>query len=149
MVMNSIIFVAAGLLIPIVNNPLVGLEAPLPFPDPPSKSPKSAAFPSVDIVTNSILLEYAGAVPPKTPLVYDARQDNAYLATAKSPTSTELPVESIVMYCITFVFAPEPLVSPPAISPLVELDAPLVTPPVTLVIKSPKSCAFPVDDIVT
>ena len=59
------------------------------------KSPKSAASPSVEIVTKSIIL-FEGFLPANIPLVCDAQPASSVLASDKSPNSTEFHVAAIV-----------------------------------------------------
>ena len=68
------------------------------------------------------------------------------LATLKSPKSCAFPVELMVMNSITFVFGyGADTTVPPLNTPLVELEQALIPPLAAL--KSPKSIAFPVDEI--
>ena len=63
------------------------------------KSPKSIAFPSVDIVMNSIIFDFEPGLPPaKIPLVELPPPLIPFLASVKSPKSTIFPSCEIVTY---------------------------------------------------
>ena len=88
-VTKSIILVLFGFSPP-PNTPRVEFEsAPVPFLTS-VKSPKSVAFPVVDVVTNSIVLTLAGATYPKlnTVLVEEEHPDPEEQISERSPKST-------------------------------------------------------------
>ena len=69
------------------------------------------------------------------------------LPALKSPKSCAFPVDDMVIYSITFVFGyGSETTVPPLNTPLVELEQAPINPLAAL--KSPKSIAFPVDEIV-
>ena len=76
--------------------------------------------------------------PPKQALVGEATAPRLSLAIVMSPKSVAFPSEAIVTYLIVFITEP-----PPAASPLVEFDAPIMSFCVTK--SSPKSEPFPVE----
>ena len=98
---KSIVFTFVGVAPP-PKTPRVLLEQPAgPLSRALDKSPKSCEFPVVDIVINSIILTLdagLGTYPPaKTPRVDDAHAPKSLLDPLKSPKSTALPVDAIVI----------------------------------------------------
>ena len=61
------------------------------------RSPKSAAFPNVDIVIKSIEFIIGPAEPANIPLVDEEQLEVLSLTRVKSPKSCAFPVDAIVM----------------------------------------------------
>ena len=114
MVIKSIVFTP-----PLANTALVLLETALKDESVRVKSPKSLAFPVVEIVINSIELTSAGETrpPPITPRVGDAEQATPLLLSPpRLPKSVASPNVAIVTKSISsFLLGSEP----PAHIPLV------------------------------
>jgi hypothetical protein len=84
------------------------------------KSPKSTAFPIVNIVTYAIVFVYDGEVPPlKTPRVLEEHPELEAVAVNKSPKSCAFPRVAIVIKSIVFTCEG---VRPPANKPLNALE---------------------------
>ena len=97
----------------------------------------------VAIITKSIVLVYAGSLPPRnTPRVELDKLPYPDCVRVKSPKSDALPADAIVTKSIVFTFAGATVPKP--IKPRVALEA---VPPQVLAeveVKSPKSFPFPV-----
>ena len=107
-------------------------------------SPKSVAFPVVEIVTNCmVFVAPLGTLPPScTALVFDAHEATDNTAAAKSPKSCALPSVERVINSIVFVLADGPG-PPPILRPLILLLVFVVLPLVAD--NSPNCVADPPD----
>ena len=93
---------------------------------PECKSPKSVAFPSVAMVTNSIELSVDGCEPPAANALTVLPAVSAYfLSVINSPNLVEFHFDAISIDCIIFCSAEAGLiVTPPNIIPRVGELAP-------------------------
>ena len=130
-------------------NPPWSLDAAAPEYLAFNKSPKSTESPDVAIVTYCIIFNPEGVAPPKhkARVLLDVPVENL-TAVVKSPKLTVLPLVAIVNNSMSVILSDDGEFLPPINKPLVD-ESPEDALPLFLCAASPKSCAFPVDAIVT